>query len=89
MAYLCEVLFTVFAGEMYQWITHNFKSGANSNNPLRGSVLKWTLTWQARLSGRIFGRSLCIKIFYERITFGDTAMVALLDWSGYFWQKKT
>ena len=26
MAYLCEVLFTVFAGEMYQWITHHFKS---------------------------------------------------------------
>ena len=26
MTYLCEVLFTVFAGEMYQWITHNFKS---------------------------------------------------------------
>ena len=69
MAYLCEVLFTVFAGEMYQWITHNVKSGANSNTPLWGSVLKWTLTWQARGSGGIFGRSLCIKIFCERITF--------------------
>ena len=24
----------VFAGEMYKWITHHFKSGANYNNPL-------------------------------------------------------
>ena len=40
----------------YFKITHNFKSRANSNNPLRGSVLKWALT------GGIFGRSLCIKI---------------------------
>ena len=44
MAYLCGDLFTVFAGEMYLWITNNFKSGANSNNPLSGSVLKWILT---------------------------------------------
>jgi len=27
-------LFKAFADEMYLWIAHNFKSGANSNNPL-------------------------------------------------------
>ena len=62
MAYLFGALFTVFAAEMYLWITHNFNSGANSNNPPWGSVSKWILTWQAWGSGVIFGRSLCIKI---------------------------
>ena len=68
MAYLCGVLFTLFAGEMYLWITHNFKSRANSNNPLRGSVLKWTLT------GGIFGLRYFVKELHSGLHLSESVM---------------
>ena len=57
-------MFTVFAGEMYLLVKHNFNSGSDSNNDL--STMSISVKMDIDLASKggsdgTLGRSLCIK----------------------------